>query len=211
MKNQVVCLALAGVLFACSGETKTDNTTQEKDTEKVANNCTYTYNAESAAVLWEAYKFTNKAAVVGKLEEFTITNTKQSASAIDVFKGASIEINTSSVNSKDITRDKKLVGIFFAALNTPKIVGEIKNITQNTALCSFTLNGITKDVQMNVAQVDVALELSGEIDLGDFNGGEAVKTLNAACNDLHTGSDGVSKLWPTVSISFVADLDKACD
>jgi len=211
MKNQILCLALASVLFACSGEANKETNTQEENAAVVANNCTYSFNSESAAVLWEAYKFTNKAAVGGKLESFTVSNTQTSVTAVEVLKGAEIEINTASVNSKDATRDKKLVDIFFATLNTSTIKGTIKTITETEALCSFTLNGITNDVKMNVAQVDVAVELTGEINLEDFNGAEAVTTLNKACNDLHTGSDGVSKLWPNISISFVVDLDKNCD
>lgn len=212
MKTPLLSLALIALLASCSNEgNNTENKETESNTTETLATCTYAYNAESAAVLWEAYKFTNKAAVGGRLENFMVSGTAEGASASEVLTGATIKVVTASINSKDPVRDGKLVDIFFKALNTDTIVGSIKRIEGNNAVCNFTLNGVSKDVNMEVNMLDIALELKGEINLSDFNGDEAVTTLNAACNDLHTGSDGVSKLWPNISISFVADLDKTCE
>ncbi len=42
--------------------------------------------------------------------------------------------------------------------------------------------------------------LSIHLDVLLWNGEEALKTLNKECYELHTGTDGISKLWPDVDV-----------
>ena len=44
--------------------------------------------------------------------------------------------------------------------------------------------------------------ISLSLDLTKWDGQEAVKELNKECYELHIGNDGISKLWPDVSVNI---------
>jgi len=46
--------------------------------------------------------------------------------------------------------------------------------------------------------------------MADFEGLDAIASLNEACSALHTSEDGESKLWPDVDIVVSTVLKKEC-
>ena len=54
------------------------------------------------------------------------------------------------------------------------------------------------------------LTLSGTILISDWNGQEALASINQACEIKHTGADGVNKIWDEVAISVKTTLKKEC-
>ncbi len=45
----------------------------------------------------------------------------------------------------------------------------------------------------------------------NWNGDDAIASLNKVCEYLHKGEDGVSKLWSVVELNIEAILNKNCD
>jgi len=57
---------------------------------------------------------------------------------------------------------------------------------------------------------DQDFSATGTIDLMDFDGKEALSSLNKKCFDLHKGADGVSKTWSEVAINLKGSIKRSC-
>ena len=57
---------------------------------------------------------------------------------------------------------------------------------------------------------DNSVELNANINVKDWNGAEAIKALNKACEEKHTGKDKESVLWPDVDVLVRTRLIKDC-
>lgn len=110
----------------------------------------------------------------------------------------------------------KIIEYFFGTLsNTEMISGNIVsakgNNEEGTAMVNLSMNDKTFQQEVNYKIEGAQVSLMGTIDVGNWNGNDAIAALNKVCDDLHKGEDGISKLWPTVDISIVALLDKSCN
>ncbi len=208
-KSLMLSLLSASLFIAC-GTTSTEENTEETTVAKET--CTYSYVADSTSLKWTAYKFTKKTGVSGTFDQVTLNNTKEADAPMEVLIGADFSIVTASVNSGNLERDPKLVAHFFNKLiGTEKITGKINSVNEGEAVVSITMNEKTVDVvgKVTVEGDKVSMEVS--IDMVDFEGLDAIASLNEACSALHTGEDGSeSKLWPDVSIVVSSVLKKDC-
>ena len=207
---RMLMLALFGsaIFFACSTGTKSG----DKENGEKKESCTYAYNADSTSFKWTAYKYTTRAGVSGTFDGITVSNTMPSGNKFDVLKGAEFIINTASVNSGNAERDPKVVEFFFGnLLSSETISGKINSINNDEAVITVTMNEKTVDVIGKLNADGERVKLTTQIDLNDFDGSGAVSALNEKCHDLHTGDDGVSKLWPDVSIEVSTVLTKECN
>ncbi len=215
IKNIFLPLSIfaAVTLSSCGGNDVTETATNvENNAEET---CFYSYEEGSATVRFTAFKTTEKIGVGGQFDQVNVTAGEKSTKITDVLNTIKFNIKTGSVNTNDEGRDAKLVEFFFGKMNeTDMILGQVKATTgDNTAgVCTFylTLNGVEKEVAMDYTVTDDNIKLSGAIDLTDFNGLEAVESINTACKALHTGADGVSKTWPNVDLVIEAKLTKDC-
>ena len=143
---------------------------------------------------------------------FRISGGETSKKALNALNGITFSINTSSVNSNDKGRDKKISEIYFKALNTIDITGSLDSVDQKMkrAILSIAMNGIEikREVKFNVKGNIVELNIN--IDVKDWNGAEAVKALNKACEEKHTGKDKESVLWSDVDVIVRTRLIKDC-
>ncbi len=206
----------AALLFACGGnpEQKTESS-QEKSSAKetkAQQSCTYVYDPSATSIVWEAYKYTERAAVGGKMDSVTVSNVPNAESALGVMENASFTVHTNSVNSNNSDRDMKIRKYFFGSLATPKeITGSIKSWDTGAkkATVGLNINGVSKDLVMDYeVSNDTRVKLSGSIDVTEWNAGGAIAKLNEICKELHTGSDGKSKLWPDFKLTVVTTLLK---
>lgn len=208
-------MSMSIMIFACSKkESKEKETpTTEKSTESVTKNCTYTYNDSTSTFEWKAYKTNEKIGVNGTFNGIKVSSTSGS-SVIEMLNSISFIINAESVNSNDKDRDGKLTSFFFAKM-IGAITGKVKSIDGNdsigTATFEVTMNEITKDVSMTYTTTDGIINFSGAININNFNGQEAIKSLNKKCEALHTGADGVSVLWPQVSLAISTKVSVSCE
>lgn len=211
MKKTLSILFIAAAFGAC-----TDNQKPAQEADKSANKgadqtCTYAFIADSTHVNWTAFKFTDRVGVGGTFDNTTITGTQAGETISEVFQFAAIRIPVASVNSKDQDRDGKILKHFFGSMtDTETLVGKVVSINGKNAAVAIQMNGVTDTLQMDVAQDGLRLSLTGTMELNKWSAQPSVDSLNTICYDLHTGGDGVSKLWPDVSLVVSTVLKKDC-
>lgn len=199
-----LCLTL--VLASCGGE-EADTAAKEKS-EK----CFYSFNDEGFELNWTAYKTTGKVPVGGSFDQVTFSKSEAEDPAEAI---ASIEftINAGSVNSNAEDRDAKIAEHFFGTINTESIKGKVKSVdlSAKKAVVMITMNGISVDVPGTMTLENDAFAFDAVIDVSSWNAMAGITALNTICKDLHTGTDGVSKLWSEVAINFHGSLNKNCE
>ena len=216
LKNGIL-FASALALAACGSEGGNEASKTEKKEIKLAEEvCNYSYNAESVTASWTAFKFTEKAGVGGKFDSVIVSTSGSVDSPEKMLGELKFEIPISSTNTNNPDRDMKIIEYFFGTLsNTEMISGNIVsakgNNEEGTAMVNLSMNDKTFQQEVNYKIEGAQVSLMGTIDVGNWNGNDAIAALNKVCDDLHKGEDGISKLWPTVDISIVALLDKSCN
>ena len=204
--NKLSLLAISSLLIiSCAGESSSN--VAETEVEP----CLYNYDQSSTSVKWTAFKFTEKAAVGGMFET---VNVLISAPAEDMYKtltGASFTIPVETVNSANEERDGKIQAHFFGAMQSTDVIsGLVKSINETIAIVELTMNGVSNDYEGSVTVEGETIGFTATIDLTDFEADYAIDSLNAVCNDLHKGADGISKLWTEVDINVQTTLKKEC-
>lgn len=216
MKNlffTTISLFFLTVLTSCGGENKTAIESEVKDTVASEPVCKYSYNHSTTGVYWTAFKFTEKTGVKGKFDSIEVSGYTDNAETItDLVHNTSFTIYTSSVNSDNPERDKKIAESFFGKMmNTSTITGTIMGIMDNTATIKLKLNDVEKEVMGNVSMEGEILKINVALNMNDFNGQEAIASLNKVCSDLHKGTDGKSVLWSDVEVMIETTLNKTCE
>ena len=215
--NNGILFASALALSACGSEGGNEASKTEKKEIKLAEEvCNYSYNAESVTASWTAFKFTEKAGVGGKFDSVIVSTSGSVDSPEKMLGELKFEIPISSTNTNNPDRDMKIIEYFFGTLsNTEMISGNIVsakgNNEEGTAMVNLSMNDKTFQQEVNYKIEGAQVSLMGTIDVGNWNGNDAIAALNKVRDDLHKGEDGISKLWPTVDISIVALLDKSCN
>ena len=209
-KHTIKLFMLSAVILFMTACQFNDQSSEHQS--KAEQKCTYTFSSDSTEIIWSAYKFNNRAAVKGSFDSVLISGGQKSEKALNSLNGIRFSINTASVNSNDKGRDKKISGIYFGALNTTDISGSIDSVDQlmKRAILSLTMNGIEIKRNVEFSLKGNVVELNANIDVKDWNGSEAVKALNKACEEKHTGKDKESVLWPDVDVLVRTRLIKDC-
>jgi len=177
--------------------------------------CTYEYDPSSTTVTWTAYKFTEKAGVTGSFDRIATEGLKTGATPAAVFESLAFKVETASVNTKNPDRDSKIHRSFFQKLKEGETLqGSVKEIKAEQAQVDLRINGVARQAHFKVQTTDskdsVQVSFSSDLDLQDYGADAAIASLNTACKELHTGSDGKSKLWPDVKIDITTRLKKKC-
>ena len=195
---------LTGLLFSCGGN---DNETTKSASEK----CTYSVVNENSTLEWTAFKFTERKGVTGTFREINIDGLESSEDPKTLIESLSFSIPTSTVETENPERNGKISKQFFGTISTENITGEVKSLGKNgKAVISIKMNGVSKDVTGDYSLNAGTFVFKAAIDVVDWNAGNGIAALNAMCKDLHTGTDGVSKLWSEVDLSFTTVLKKEC-
>ena len=222
MKTINISLLAVAAFFltACGSETPTDKKTAEeavpveKSTEVV---CEYSYNESTTKLTWTSFKTSARVAVGGSFDTYSVDGTEPSNSEAAVFQNATFSIVTGSVNTGNTERDPKLVKFFFnTMIESDTITGGIKKISEavdgkGAAIIFINMNGIVRDVNAIYTLLGTELTLSATIDVANWEATNAIDALNTECKELHTGDDGVSKLWSEVTIEIYTNLAKSCN
>ncbi|MDX1444726.1 YceI family protein [Lishizhenia sp.] len=214
-KSFLGLMALSTVLFSCSGESNTEDTTAKKEEVKIEN-CYYAYDATSTEMNWTAYKFIRKAGVSGTFDVINVEGPEKSADLEGMIQQLSFEIPVNSVNSNEASRDKKIDSLFFGAMNnTALITGKVLALNEDgSADLEVTMNDVTQTINGKYTLNNETFTFDAEIDVFNWDGQEAINSLNEACKDLHTdvvNGDTESKLWPDVTLSFSTVFKKDCE
>ncbi|MDG1331627.1 MAG: YceI family protein [Crocinitomicaceae bacterium] len=201
-------LAVVGTMIfaSCGGEA------EEVEQEAPLEICIYKYNNGSSEFSWTAYKTTAKVAVGGTFNEIEITGDQSSDDAVALIESMKFSMNTESVETNNVERNGKIANLFFGVINTPTIDGSVKKLKDDgKAVIEVTMNGVSADVEGDYSLVDGKFSFNTSVDVSIWNAMLGIETLNEACYDLHSGDDGVSKLWTEVALSFSTQLESDCD
>jgi polyisoprenoid-binding protein YceI len=202
-------LALSVLMFSCT-TTETD-TNQEEQVDEIQI-CTYSYQPETTVINWTAFKTTAKKGVSGRFDKFDVlVPNDNNEFMIQSLNSATVSIPVNSVNSNNPERDKKIDSLFFGAMDQTEIISVlVKSITEESAVVEITMNGQSVDYDCQITVENEMVKLHATINLDDFEAQPAVESLNTACKDLHTGDDGISKLWSEVEIDVETTLKQNC-
>lgn len=177
-------------------------------------NCTYEYDPSQTSLEWTAFKFTEKTGVKGKFDSIKVVGKQKDKSKFGAVKSLQFQIDSSSVNSGVPDRDGKIKKFFFGSVKgNKKISGTFSEITAGetgTAKLNLRFGNSKTSVPVNFVWKDDVVEVTGTVDVVTLGLQTGLGKLNTECNDLHKGSDGVSKLWPTVDVKVVSTLKKNC-
>jgi len=203
MKNVAIIFSFFFVLISL-GACKHDPTDPD--------NYVYSYNHSSTTLNWTAYKYSYKTGVSGTFDQIAFLGTKTAAHPIEVFENLSFSVNSNSVNSNSIFRDNNIIKYFFNQMITSDFItgksnGYLGDHSSGTIFISLEMNGMQKDLPFTYIVAGEKLSLEAELDLSDWNAIEALDFMEVCCKDLHTGTDGVHLLWPTVKIEIITFLE----
>ena len=197
-RNTFFGLGLVTALASCGG-----NSEVKKTKEAPKEEAKLKYDYISTIIQFGGFKTTDKIEVKGKFEKFTVSNTNEGLTGKEVFEGSTIAIATSSVNTNNADRDKKISTFFFGSMvGTDSIHASVKSIDEakGEIILGLDLNAVEKDLVLAYEQSGDTVRAAGTIDLITFEAQPAVDEINKACYDLHKGADGVSKTWSEANI-----------
>ncbi len=197
-------------IYSCDSNVSTDEievVLEENDADPV---CEYNYFSDSTHFEWVAYKTSDKKGVPGGFNDIEVTSVS-SDDAMIVLRSLKFKMNTASVETNNEERNAKVAKHFFETINTPFIEGKMMQINENSAIFEITMNGVLVEVQGPYTFENDVFSFETVIDVSAWNALAGIEALNAECSDLHTGEDGVSKLWSEVKLSFSTTLMKDCE
>ncbi|MCT4560471.1 MAG: YceI family protein [Crocinitomicaceae bacterium] len=198
--------ALSLGLTSCSGSDKADETPTEE-----AAACFYSYNPGTTVLEWASYKFTEKKAVKGTFTSIEATGLTESDDPISILMGMTLTMKTESVESQDPSRNEKISRLFFGTIGAKEITAKIKMLGDNgKATLEISLGGMTGELEGDYTFEDNVFTFDAAMDVANWNAQNGIDALNAECKDLHTGPDGVSKLWSEVGLHFSTTLKSDC-
>lgn len=209
MKTRILlfgALVLSLGLASCSGGEQ-DETNEESQEEM----CLLMYDETSTELEFTSFKTNAKVPVKGTFSMFTV-NGNEAEKAEDVIKSLEFTINTTSVETNDSGRNAKIALHFFGTLETPEITGKVTalDLDAGKATVMIEMHGISYDVEGTCSLENNKFTYDASIDVINWNAMSGIEALNEQCKDLHTGEDGVSKLWSQVDLHFATTLKSDC-
>lgn len=169
------------------------------------------YDNNSTTIGFGAFKTTDKKEVKGWFKDFEMTGITESKNLEDIFKNASINIDVTSLDTKNDGRNTTLLTEFFnKTTSNESITGKVVsfNTDSSTAILEITFNDVAKELSFDYKLSGDTLSMNSSLNLEEVNGLEAIASLNTACEALHKGDDGVSKTWNDVSIYLTTILKR---
>ena len=150
-------------------------------------------------ISWTAFKTPAKAGVGGEFKKFTITPKIAQGTLDEMLNGATFEIDTTSVHTKNAARDKKIVKNFFSGVT---IKGKVASLSRKEIEVDFMIKDTKRSVPMSYEVKNGKLLAKATIDVFDFMLHDNLKAINKACYALHEG-----KTWNDVNIALETTLE----
>ncbi len=169
----------------------------------------FSIEQKTITINWTAYKTTDKVAVKGKFEEIIITSESEHDTSIEALNNVQFKIPISSLNSNNDDRDSKLKQLFFGVMEaTLSLTGTLHLNNDGTGTIDLKMNGIEQKIPVKYIASGQMVEITGLMNLENWNTTTAIASLNEACLEKHKGPDGLSKTWTEVLIEAKVYLRK---
>ena len=210
MKNILLLLSFLAI-FSCKKETPVQNNAENNDTVSTVVNeiegledNTLKFDASKTALKWTAYKQPEKIAVHGSFDSIVVQNTKESVIPEEILEGATFFITTSSMTTGDVSRDAKILSLFFNNLDSPNISGEFGKFEDQNVPVKIKMNNVEVTKNFKYTFENNKIVITGIVDvLSDFKAQKGFDFLHEACAELH-----LNKTWTDISIEIISDLTK---
>lgn len=203
MKKVSTLILVLFVVFqmtSCGSDKKEEKKKQKSD-------AAFVLSEAKNKVEWTAYKFTEKTPVGGQFRKINITAGGEGSTAKEAISNAEFSIPISSVFTKNSDRDYKIKKFFFGIMKDPELLkGKFVIETDSSGQLQVTMNGITNNLPFTYTLEGKKFGMTTKMDVANWNAQSSIDSLNAVCNDLHKGLDGVSKLWSEVAINATIDF-----
>jgi len=197
LSTLALALFVAFQLTSCGSDKKDD----KKD--KKVSNAAYVLSDAKSKVEWTAYKFTEKTPVKGQFRKVNITAGGEGNTIKEAIDNAEFSIPISSVFTMNTDRDYKIKKFFFGIMQDPELLsGKLMIENDSVGHAHLTMNGVTSKLPFKYNIQGKNFSMSTTMDVVNWNAQSSIDSLNAVCNDLHKGLDGVSKLWSEVAINI---------
>lgn len=213
---KTILLSFSSLIFFACGAPSTPTSTENENTlpenqEASPQNCILEFDSKKTTIEFGAFKFTEKTEVKGAFESFEITKTQTGETVAEIFTGAKFTVYINGLETKDVGRNQRIRDTFFKKLvQTEELTGEVIAVHENHMEVVITMNAKSITQNLNYTFEDNTIYLIGTINVLDWDASEALASLNKACEDLHRGSDGVSKTWAEVNLYIQSELTKIC-
>jgi len=203
MRVLTIGLVLAGItLFSCGEST-------QPESQVVDDSSMYQIDSETVSLKWVAYKTTEKVGVGGEFGKINIKEYQLAESKEGALDGVSFSVPVSSLFTGNKDRDWKLINLFFGVMdNTEFIKGTFHQGENGEGKLELEMNGTSSELPYNYSLKNDSIFITATMDVLNWNGQEAMDSLNVACYDLHKGKDGVSKTWSEVDINASVALQR---
>jgi hypothetical protein len=196
--TKIGILLLSITLFSCGEE-------EAPKTDNASSKTMYQIDSESVTLKWTAYKTTDKIGVGGEFGKINVKDVSLSDSPEGVIDAVSFSVPVSSLFTGNTDRDWKLVNLFFGVMDQTEFIKGTFHALEGDAssgkgVMDLVMNGKTADLPYGYTIERDSMFISAKMNVLEWNGQEAMDSLNLACYDLHKGADGVSKTWSEVDI-----------
>ncbi len=212
MRSITFLLALTFFLAACGGKEESKQQDENSKNQQVEQKCTWRYDdASTVEVHWTVYKTTARVPVNGQFREVKLVTGPPKESFAEYLKSVKFEIPVAGTITGDAARDAKIIKFFFGSMaETESIIGSAQTVSgddrSGTANFTVSMNGVTKEVPLSYTFNNGQLLMKGKLNVDDWNGQTAMKTLNEACKEKHTGKDGKTYVAPEIDLQISANL-----
>jgi hypothetical protein len=207
MKKYLFPLLLGLVLISCKEEKTRNKSGSNPPTEKTVKKQSKTFVIDSLEIRWTAYKTTKKIPVNGTFKNTEWKNILTAGSPEKCLEKLYFKTVTPSVFTANPERDRTIYEYLFGKMLEGNVIeGRMKKIIpgRNYMQIFIRMNGIEKQIDFHYRKTGHTLTAEAVIDLTkDFQAGEALYFLHTACEDKHTGPDGISKTWPDVKLEAI--------
>ncbi|MCF6348569.1 MAG: hypothetical protein L3J20_09765 [Flavobacteriaceae bacterium] len=160
----------------------------------------YRLKKETPYIKWTAYKFTNKTGVSGVFDKANYVSTIKKGTVKQLLKNTSFTIETKSVNSNLEIRDKKIYTYLFSKIGAEIITGEFLEVGEKGGKVTIMIGEKSQVVPFTYTISNGKIKINTRINLMRWNASSGIIALNKVCKAVHTGEDGVSKLWNEVDV-----------
>lgn len=208
MKKLLLLLAVTA-FFSCKNENQVQETAVTPESVVSADTVTIentgnelAFNRAKTVLKWSAYKTPEKVAVHGSFDSIRVNNTNTSLIPEEILEGADFTITTSSMTTGDISRDGKIIGLFFHNLSNPYITGKFGKFENQVVPITLNMNDVEVTKDFSYTFENRKIIITGVIDMvSDFKADTAFGYLHEACAALH-----MDKTWTDVSIEVISDF-----
>ena len=179
--------------------------------------CTYSVGENAVKVEWTAFKLTEKVGVTGTFNTTKLSGPREASSLMALAEGLSMKIDGRSIESNNPGRNATVSEFFFGKfVPSAEIVGKVQSVegdaSKGTLQIAITMNDTTRTVPFAYTiSEEHAVEATATIDMMDFALQKPFDSIHQACEEQHTGPDGVSKTWTDVELKLSGTFGAACD